>query len=127
MARRAEPVTSHGFSGESAPSRGRHENHAVVAVACLVSGESAPSRGRHENHAVAAVACPVSPLNLFSPPRANVAQFADHNFATNFVIVFKTFTQFSTEVAMRAATGNDWQRVLRPKADWQRVLRTSSG
>ena len=44
---------------------------------------------------------PFSLLNLLSPPRANVAQFADHNFATNFVIVFETFTKFSTELATR--------------------------
>ena len=56
-----------------------------------------------------------------------VAHFADHIFTTNFIIVFETFTKFPTELAMRVATGNDWQRVLRPKGDWQRVLRTSSG
>ena len=56
-----------------------------------------------------------------------VAHFADHNFTTNFIIVLETFTKFPREMAMRVATGNDWQRVLRPKGDWQRVLRTSSG
>ena len=43
------------------------------------------------------------------------SHFADHNFATNFIIVSETFTKFSTKLAMRVATGDDRQWALRTK------------
>ena len=67
------------------------------------------------------------PASLGRGLAQGVAHCTDHNFTTNFIIVFETFTKFPTALAMRVATGNDWQRVLQLKGDWQRLLRTSSG